>query len=734
MLHSRQVFSRRSDVAGASSVVAAEGLPLFSQFGITARKAALVMLALLLVVGTTCIPARSAEAASDGVLVIAIDPGHGGEDSGAIGVGGLREADVNWDIANACVNELNTYYGVKAVLTQGSGQCLGLQERVNSAVRQGADAFVSMHCNSAGSSATGSEVWVPNGSSYRYNETHAVGYGLGKRILANLQTLGFQNRGVKTLDCTNNTYYPNNGGIADYYTVIYHSRLAGIPGIIVEHAFVSNASDASKLSDSSWRTKLGVADATAIAEYYGLSKVSGGSDVSASTMNKVGEDVVTPMAYESDPAIMGTSQTTVEQMVAWYKSKNKTYPSSVYTQYGAASIEDFCRITFEEANAEGVRAEVVFAQSMKETGWLQFGGQVKNWQCNFAGIGATDSGAGGADFSGYGTDGVRTGLRAQVQHLKAYASTAGLNQECVDPRFNLVSRGVAPTVKGLTGRWATATDYGDGLTKLINELLNRSSSQVVDVQLGLIDAPASLTGSSTATVYVDGVAQQMMVSGGKGTVKLSGSGVHSVVYYEQNVGASDAHSAYPEHMYTWLVTAQNGSYHAKRYYGFDDLLRYEGSSIRVSGTKGIRMLTGTANTAKSALTGSGAAGFTLMETGTLLAWNDKVSGGSLTFDTPGVSRGKAYVKGSQNPVFAKTGDEEFYTNVLVGFSTADQYKRDLAMRSYAVLTDSSGNQVVVYGGTVVRSIQYIAQQNADSFAQGTAGYSFVHSIINACKG
>lgn len=733
MLHSRQVFSRRPGAVGANSAVAAEGLPAFSRLGGAARKVALVVLALLLVVGTTCMPTRSAEAASNGVLVIAIDPGHGGDDPGAC-ANGLREADVNWDIANACVNELNTYYGVKAVLTQGKGQCLELRQRVDAAVSQGADAVISIHCNSAGSSAYGSEVWIPNSSSYRYTEAHVAGEGLANRILANLQGIGLHKRGVYERNCTTSETYPSPGGPADYFSIPYYARYAGIPGIIVEHAFLTNSDDAAKLADSNWRTKMGIADATGIAEYYGLSKVSGGSDVSASTMNKVGEDVVTPMAYENDPSIMGTSQTTVEQMVAWYKSKNKAYPSSVYTQYGAATIEDFCRITFEEANAEGVRAEVVFAQSMKETGWLQFGGQVKNWQCNFAGIGATDGGAGGADFSGYGANGVRTGLRAQVQHLKAYASTAGLNQTCVDPRFSLVSRGVAPTVKGLAGKWATATDYGDGLTKLINELLNRSSSQVVDVQLGLADAPASLTGSSTATVYVDGVAQQMTVSGGKGTVRLSGSGAHSVVYYEQNAGASDAHSAYPEHMYTWVVTAQNGSYHAKRYYGFDDLLRYEGSSIRVSGTKGIRMLTGVANTAKSMLTGSGVAGFTLVETGTLLAWNDKVSGGSLTFDTPGVSRGKAYVKGSQNPVFAKAGGEEFYTNVLVGFSTADQYKRDLAMRSYAVLADSSGNQVVVYGGTVVRSIQYIAQQNADSFAQGTTGYSFVHSIINACKG
>lgn len=703
------------------------------------RKVALVLLAIVLVVGTTCIPSRDAEASSNGVLVIAIDPGHGGSDSGAC-ANGLREADVNWDIANACVNELNTYYGVKAVLTQSWGQCLGLKERVDVAVAQGADAVVSIHCNSAGASATGSEVWVPNSSAWRYKEAHEAGYGLGNRILANLQSLGLENRGVRERDCTTNETYPSPGGAADYYSIPYHARYAGIPGIIVEHAFVTNSNDAVKLANSSWRTAMGVADATGIAEYYGLSKVSGGGgDVSAATMNKVGEDVVTPMAYEEDPAIMGTSQVTVARMVAWYNSKNKTYPSDVYTQYGAATIEDFCRITLEEANAEGVRAEVVFAQSMKETGWLQFGGQVKAEQCNFAGIGALDTGASGTYFNDWGADSVRKGLRAQVQHLKAYASTESLKQERVDPRFHLVTRGAATTVKGLAGKWATATDYGEGLTKLVNELLDHTS-QVVDVQFSLEGLDSLTAGRAGGTaVYVDGVAQRMSVSGSTGTVELSGSGTHSVVLYEWNDGsfgaasASDAHSTYPEHMYAWLITAKDGSYHAKRYYGFDDLLRYEGSSIRISGTKGIRMITGMANTAKSMLSGSGAAGFTLVETGTLLAWNDKVTDGNLTFATSGVSRGKAYVRGSKNPVFAKAGGSEYYTNVLTGFNSASQYKRDLAMRSYAILQDASGNQVTVYGGTVVRSIQYIAEQNANSFAQGTTGYQYVHSIIDACK-
>lgn len=699
-----------------------------------ARIVALTALSLILALSGVYIPSRWAEAAQGDVLVVAIDPGHGGTDSGAVGVNGLHEADVNWDIANACVNELNAYTGVKAVLTQGKGECLDRKERVDSAVAQNADVVISIHCNSSSSaSANGSEAWVPNNSAYLNAQTHVVAEGLGKRILANLQGLGLQNRGVRTLDADDVQY--SDGSVADYYGIIYYSRLAGIPGMIVEHAFLSNEDDAQLLASASFRASMGVADAEAIAAYYGLAKASaGGGDVSVETVNSTGERVDTPMAHDEDPTIMGTSRATVGQMVSWFNASGKSFPSDVYGKYGADSIEDFCQILFNEAQAEGVRAEVVFTQAMKETGWFSFGGQVGAEQCNFCGLGATDVGAAGVDFSSHGESAVRMGLRAQVQHLKAYACADALNGICADPRFDLVLRGSATTVKALSGQWATAESYGEDLTKMINDLLGLAETATsTSVQLSLVGAPASLLDGDSATVYVDGVPQQLRkASDTRGTIELSGSGFHSVVFYEQNdPSLQDPHAMYPTRMYTWLVTDEGGCYHAKRYYGMDDLLRYSGSSIRVTGKKGIRLITGMASTAKSMLTGSNSLGYTIVETGTLIAWNERVDDGGLTFDTQGVSRGKAYVKGTQNPVFEKSGGVEYYTNVLIGFSSAEQYGKDLAMRPYAVLEDSLGNQVTVYGGTVVRSIRYIAEQNADSFAKGTTAYDYVHSIINA---
>ena len=171
-------------------------------------------------------------------------------------------------------------------------------------------------------------------------------------------------------------------------------------------------------------------------------------------------------------AIMGASSLTVDEMVAYYESKNYTYPSDVYSSKGAETAEEFFTILKEEAEDEGVKTEVLFAQVMLETGGLQFGGDVQAEQCNFGGLGAVGGGAGGETFAT-----VRIGLRAQTQHLKAYASTDALNNDCVDTRFSYVTRGCAPYVEWLSipnnpsGKgWATDSAYATKLFAIMNSL------------------------------------------------------------------------------------------------------------------------------------------------------------------------------------------------------------------------------------------------------------------------
>lgn len=178
------------------------------------------------------------------------------------------------------------------------------------------------------------------------------------------------------------------------------------------------------------------------------------------------------MSQTAAYAIMGNSTASVDSMVAYYDSQNYQYPSYAYASKGAASAEEFFQILKEEAEAEGVKAEVLFAQVMLETGGLQFGGDVSVHQCNFGGLGATGNGVSGETFAD-----VRTGLRAQTQHLKAYASTEALNNPCVDSRFQYVTRGCAPYVEWLAipknpyGKgWATDPDYGTKLLATIRNL------------------------------------------------------------------------------------------------------------------------------------------------------------------------------------------------------------------------------------------------------------------------
>lgn len=182
--------------------------------------------------------------------------------------------------------------------------------------------------------------------------------------------------------------------------------------------------------------------------------------------------------------IMGTSQTTVSQMVHYYNANASGYDTfkakyngkynGVLAKGGASTINQFAQIFYEEATAEGVRAEVAFTQCMKETGFLKYGGDVLPNQYNFAGIGATGA-VHGASFSN-----VRMGIRAQIQHLKAYGSISPLTNQCVDPRFNLVKRGSAQYVEWLGIKenpngygWATSKSYGHDIVSMVNTLLKK---------------------------------------------------------------------------------------------------------------------------------------------------------------------------------------------------------------------------------------------------------------------
>ena len=182
--------------------------------------------------------------------------------------------------------------------------------------------------------------------------------------------------------------------------------------------------------------------------------------------------------YEGLHPVMAAPTSSRDQvittMVSTYNSSDHAYPSAALSRGGAATAQSFFTTLYDEAVAEGVSPELLFAQVMKETAWLQFGGDVTIGQFNFGGLGATGGGAAGASFPS-----VQIGLRAQVQHLRAYADSSAtpqaLSHSLVDPRFTYVRKGSAVYVEHLgiqenpqrTG-WATARSYGNDLASMID--------------------------------------------------------------------------------------------------------------------------------------------------------------------------------------------------------------------------------------------------------------------------
>ena len=169
--------------------------------------------------------------------------------------------------------------------------------------------------------------------------------------------------------------------------------------------------------------------------------------------------------------IMNSNTTTVSQMAAFFRGKGKTFNSSTY----GMTLEQFCQLYLEEASAEGVDALVAFSQAIIETGYFASSKSLN--QFNFCGLGATDGGAAGANFntSEFGAttaERMRMGIRAHIQHLKAYGSTQPLNNTCIDPRFHLVSRGCAVNVEDLgNGKWATDPDYASKILNIMNQVI-----------------------------------------------------------------------------------------------------------------------------------------------------------------------------------------------------------------------------------------------------------------------
>jgi hypothetical protein len=154
--------------------------------------------------------------------------------------------------------------------------------------------------------------------------------------------------------------------------------------------------------------------------------------------------------------IAGQGSTSEVQLMMFLKANN----DKALTQF-----PDLPKLYREEATIEGINYDVAFSQACVETNFLRFGNDLKPSQNNFGGLGDVGGTADAATFPS-----ARLGVRAHIQQLKAYANVEPLVQEVVAPRFRFVTRGIAPLVGQLSGRWSVESDYGDRILAVVRRL------------------------------------------------------------------------------------------------------------------------------------------------------------------------------------------------------------------------------------------------------------------------
>jgi hypothetical protein len=181
-------------------------------------------------------------------------------------------------------------------------------------------------------------------------------------------------------------------------------------------------------------------------------------DLNISIVSEIGRtyNIRSQHAFNADEfdRIMGVGHTTATHLSEFLGAN---HPEAL------VEFPKLSEIYVEEAKAEGVNHDLAFAQMCLETRFLTFGGAILPEFNNFASLG--DRQAEWAKFTN-----LRLGIRAHIQQLKAYASNDLLVQECVAPRFELVKRGVAPTLRQLNGRWSADGQYTIKIAAILRRL------------------------------------------------------------------------------------------------------------------------------------------------------------------------------------------------------------------------------------------------------------------------
>lgn len=178
----------------------------------------------------------------NGRRVVVIDPGHGGPDPGALGIGGLRETDIVLDIGQQ-VTGLLERQGITVVLTRNGEYDLGLEPRVQMAERANATIFVSIHANAMPANRSD----ISGIETYYYDSGKQLAQVIHQTIL---EDTGAQDRRIRQ---------------ARFYVI----RRTTMPAVLVEVGFVTGVEDAAQLNSPAYRSRMAAAIARGILRYLG---------------------------------------------------------------------------------------------------------------------------------------------------------------------------------------------------------------------------------------------------------------------------------------------------------------------------------------------------------------------------------------------------------------------------------------------------------------------------------
>ena len=169
-----------------------------------------------------------------------LDPGHGGKDPGAIGIGGIREKDIILPIAHR-VAAILQQQGIQPIMTRQDDRFISLNGRVQMAERYRATLFVSIHANAINLSRPD----VNGIETYYYSSGAGLAQSIHNSIL---RSVNIGNRGIRR---------------ARFYVL----RKTSMPAVLVEVGFVTGRYDAPKLSSASFREQMATAIANGILQY-----------------------------------------------------------------------------------------------------------------------------------------------------------------------------------------------------------------------------------------------------------------------------------------------------------------------------------------------------------------------------------------------------------------------------------------------------------------------------------